>query len=495
MKVKRGGDVLPILETGSSLQTIDRGELVRLYSHYKKKTNEEIRRAVLEYGRIDILATEVLGYLIAPHHLAMLLYEINHPKSLQLVFRGSGKTTICTVTKCIYYLLANPDLRIGLASKSAMNAATFLKEVKGHFEGNKRLEEIFGPYFDPRRVTKWDQKEIEVLPRRIKTKESSITTMSPESAVVSKHFDIIISDDLVDEENSYTKHARDKLFTWFYKSLDPCLMPPDPSVRFRGEHHILGTRYHNEDLYGVLMEAEFKGHTNIIPALDEEENSAWEDVYPKEFFLEKRETVGMIIFDSQYMVRTDSMKGEVFDYDDCQIIKDDDIPSGLSIYMGVDLAVTENDKNDQFAIVVIGEDRAGRIYVLDYLLEHISFVKQKGRTSELFRKWDPIRCGIEGNAYQKVLQEEVKAGEDEISGLRIVAIFTDKDKLARAWKLSPMFEAKRVFFRKNMGKLIEQFVLFPGARFKDGFDAFDIAIRSRKMRRGRKRREYEPGII
>jgi len=495
MKVKRGGNVLPILETGSSLQTSGRGELVRLYSHYREKTNEVIRRAVLEYGRVDILATEVLGYLAAPHHLAMLKFQIDNPRSLQLVFRGSGKTTMCTVVKVIYYLLCNPNLRIALTSKSATNAGSFLKEIKGHFEGNKKLEEIFGTYFDPRKVTKWDQKEIEVLPRTMKTKEASITTMSPESVVVSKHFDVVISDDLVDEDNSYTKHARDKIFTWFYKTLDPCLMPPDPKVKFRGEHHILGTRYHHEDLYGTLMEQEFKGHTQIIPALDEYEQSAWPEVYSKDYFIEKRETVGMLIFDSQYQVKTDGMKGEVFHYDDCQIIKDEDVPSGLSIFMGVDLAVTENDKNDQFAIVIIGEDKSGRIYVLDYLMEHISFVKQKGRTSELFRKWDPVRCGIEGNAYQKVLQEEVRDGEDEVAGLRIIPIFTDKDKMTRAWKLSPMFESKRVFFRKNMGKLVEQFVLFPTARFKDGLDAFDIAIRARKMKRHRKRREYEPGIL
>ena len=484
-------NVIPMINE-TNLEEANRDELIDVFSHYKSMSNELLRRAILENDRIDLLATQVLGYEIVPLHLAMLQWQFKHPHSIQLVFRGAGKTTTCTVAKCIHYLLKDPNLRICLASKSIGNSESFLKEIKAHFENNRRLEEIFGVYFDPRRVIKWDNREIEILPRTKHTKEASITCVGVEGTIVSKHYDIIISDDLVDEDNARTKHMRDKTKTWYYQTLDPCLMPPDPDTPHRGEHHILGTRYHYDDLYGHLISNEMEGCNQIIRALDEKDRSPWPERYPPSWFKLKKENSGTIIFNAQYQCDTEAMKGEVFEYDDCQVIDDSEIPNKLRIYTGTDLAVTEKTKNDQFAQVAIGKDKAKNIYVLDFFLGHIGWAKQFERSKAFYAKWEPIRAGIEGNAYQDVLRQALKAEDKDY---RFIPIFTDKDKMTRAWKLQPLFEGKRVFFRKNMAKLIDQFVLFPSHRFKDGLDAFDIAFRtSTKKRRGRSR-ENEPGLI
>jgi len=475
-----------------ALEESSKDELLELYRHYHSMSNEMLRRAIIENDRIDLLATLVLGYQVQPLHMAMLTFQFKHAKSMQLVFRGAGKSTVCTIAKTIHILLKNPNLRICIASKTSGNAEGFLREIKGHFENNQKLQDVFGPYFDPRLVTKWDNREIDVLPRTIHTKESSVTCVGVEGTIVSKHYDLIISDDLVDEENSRTKYMRDKVQTWLYQTLDPCLMPPDPKVPHRGEHHILGTRYHYDDLYGHLLENEFKGCYQVIPALDEHDRSPWPEMYPPKWFAEKRENAGTIVFNSQYQCDTEAMKGEVFQYDDCQIIDDSEIPNQLRIYQGVDLAITENEKNDQFADVIIGRDKAGNIYVMDAFMDHISFPKQKRQALEFYEEWDPIRAGIESNAYQAALHQALK---EDNKDYRFHPIYTDKDKMTRAWKLSPLFEAKRVFFRKNLSKLVEQFVLFPSHRFKDGVDAFDLAYRSSWMKNRRRKREYEPGVI
>lgn len=489
----REGNVISLLEGNpDTLQNAGRGELLDLFEHYRSMSNELIRRAVLEQDRIDLLAVLVLGYEVAPIHLAMLRFQMQNPRSLQLAFRGAGKSTTCTVTKCIHYLLKDPNFRICLASKSTGNSQGFLKEIKAHFENNAKLETIFGPYFDPRRVTKWDNSEIEVLPRTKHTKEASITCVGVEGTIVSKHYDVIISDDLVDEDNSRTKYMRDKIRTWFYQTLDPCLMPPDPDVPHRGDHHILGTRYHYDDLYGQLMEHEFKGCHLVIPALDEHERSPWPEMYPPEWLLEKKENAGTLIFNAQYQCDTSAMKGEVFHYDDCQVVDDNDIPGGLRLFQGIDLAVTEKSLNDQFADVVIGLDRSKNIYVMDCYLGHIGWAAQLRQALEFYAKWDPIRGGVESNAYQDSFRQALL---EEDKDYRFISINTDKDKMTRAWKLQPLFEGRRVYFRKNMTKLIDQFVLFPSHRFKDGLDAFDIAIRTSKRKRKRPRREYEPGLI
>lgn len=484
------GTVVPITQ---NLEKAERSELTATLDHCNKIRNEWIKRQVLENNRIDILATEVLGYQVEPFHLSMMKYQFEHPDSLQLAFRGAGKSTVCTITKTIHYLLKNPNLRILIVSKTSSAAEAFLKEIKAQFEDNDLLTEIFGPYYDPRLVKKWDNSEIEVLPRTLKAKEASVTTTGVLSQVVGKHYDIIISDDLVDEDNSRTQHQRDKIRTWYYQTLDPTLEPPD-EIEHRGEHHRLGTRYHYDDLYGHLIANELEDDHHIIPALDEKGRSPWPEKYPPEWFLKKKKKSGIIIFNAQYQCDTKAMEGEIFQYDYCQVIDPDNMPSGLQIYMGVDLAITEKETGDKFAICVIGMDSSKNRYVLDFLEKQARFGEQTRAIVEFYERWKPIRCCIETNAYQKAQYHHLK--DDYDSDIRLKPVNQDKDKITRAWKLEPLFEDKKMFFKKggNMHLLIEQLVLFPNYRYKDLFDALDLAVRASKIKKRRGRRK-EPGLL
>ena len=477
------------------LRRASRPQLIDYHQHCVEVTNEWIRRAVIDRNRIDILATEVLGYEVMPFHLRMMQYQFLHPDNLQLAFRGAGKSTTCTVTKAIHLLLKNPNLRILIASKSLQNAEAFLKSIKKQFESNERLAEIFGPYYDSRKTKKWDNKEIEVLPRNSKEKEASITCVGVEGTIVSKHYDVIIADDLIDEENSRTKHMRDKTKQWYYQTLDPTLDPPDPDVPHRGEFHRLGTRYHYSDLYGHLIENELKNHHHIIKALNEKGQSPWPEKRPPEWFAKKKRKSGLIIFNAQYQCDTEAMKGEIFQYDDCQRIDSAEYPaiSGLRVFMGVDLAISENESADKFAIAVIGatKDRTA-YYTLDYYEGQLRFSQQTKMILRFYRRWDPIVAVIESNQYQL---GQIHTLQDTYPGIRVRPKNTDKDKVTRAMKLEPLFEQGRMFFKKNEHDLlVEQLVLFPNYEYKDLFDAFDLAVTGSRMKR-RSSRTSEPGVI
>jgi predicted phage terminase large subunit-like protein len=475
-----------------AIETAERSELVDLYRHYDSMGREWIRRQILERNRIDILATYVLGYEIQPFHLRMQRWQFQHPDSMQLVFRGAGKSTVCTVAKGVHLLLKNPNLRILIASKVVTQSQTFLKEIKGHFESNPKLEELFGPYFDPRKVTKWDANEIEVLPRTAIAKEGSITCVGVDGMVVGRHYDVILSDDLVDEDNSRTQHQRDKVKQWYYQTLDPTLEPPSADCPHRGEHHRLGTRYHYADLYGHLLANELKGHTQIIKALDEHGRSPWPAKYPPKWFADKRKKSGIIIFNAQYQCDTEAMKGEIFQYDDCQRVEESEIPTELRVFMGIDLAISEKEAADKFAIVVLGVDADKQYYCLDYFEDQLRFNAQTAKIKAMYKKWQPIRACIEVNAYQAAQYQTLKDGDKDI---RLKPVVTDKDKISRAWKLSPLFEDKRVFFKKNQHTMIEHMVLFPNHRYKDLFDAFDLAVKASRLKSKGDRKRREPGLI
>ena len=486
-------EVIPLLPGGvKALANAGREQLINAAVSYRQARDEWLRREIIFNNRIDLLANVVLGYEVMPFHGMMLRWQFQHPDNQQWMFRGAGKTSLLTVVKAIHILIKSRDVRILIASKTVTNAEGFLKEIKAHLEGTPRLVELFGEFYDPHRVGKWDNREIEVVGRKTKAKEASITCVGVEGTVVSRHYDVLISDDIIDEDNARTKRMRDLVQTWYYKTLLPCLEPPSDKIPHRGEHHRHGTRYHYDDLYGHLQKHELKEHTQVIPALSEDEKSPWPDHYPAEHFKKIREISGTIIFNCQYQCNTEAMRGEIFQYDHCQRIEDDEIPKGLPIYMGVDLAISKKETSDLTTIVVISVDDVDNYYVIDYFEGHLRFSEQTAAVKRLYKQHDPVRVAIETNAYQDAQYQHLKDGDRE---LRLIGVRQDKDKITRAHKLSALFEAKRMFFRASTFKLIDQLVGFPEHRYDDGFDGLDLAIRASRRRTRKPRRTIVPGLM
>ncbi len=308
--MQSGAEVIPLLPGGvQSLARAGREQLIHAATSYRQARDEWLRREIIFNDRIDLLASVVLGYEVMPFHGMMLRWQFLHPDNQQWMFRGAGKTSLLTVVKAIHILCKCRDIRILISSKTVGNAEGFLKEIKAHLEGTPRLVELFGEFYDPHRVGKWDNREIEVVGRKTKAKEASITCVGVEGTVVSRHYDVLISDDIIDEDNARTKRMRDLVQTWYYKTLLPCLEPFSDRVPHCGEHHRHGTRYHYDDLYGHLQEHELKEHTQVIPALSEDDQSPWPEHYPPDHFKKIRHDSGTIIFnchsaDTEYL--TDS---------------------------------------------------------------------------------------------------------------------------------------------------------------------------------------------
>lgn len=496
--------VVPIIRGATAkLDKLERSELITVYQQYRTASNEWLRRQIVDNNRIDILASVVLGYEVKPYHLAMMIWQFKHPESLQLAFRGAGKSSVCTVAKCIHFLCKNRDFTIVIGSESKTNASGFLREIKGHLENNQKLIDIFGVFYDPHIVGKWDTHEIDVVGKKHFGKESTIMCTGVDAAITSKHFDCGIFDDLAVEENSRTDAGREKIKTWFYKTWTPLLKPPDSSVPHRGEHHGLGTRQHPEDIYSHLSNNELKGHVHTVPALDSRNQSPWPEKYPPAFFEDKRRKMGIILFGAQYQQDVDAMRGEIFQYDNCIQLNDSDWPTidSLIPYMGVDLAVKDKEKNSMFAITVIGirgkiADDKYWVYLLDYYLEHVRAADQLPKIIEFIDRWKPVRIGIETNQYQDIVRQYLKI---ERPNAVCYPIQTAIDKRTRAVKITPIFENKRVFFRAGgaHARAIDHLVRFPnGAYTEDLFDSFDHAHRAATKRPGRKRgRTTEFGLL
>jgi predicted phage terminase large subunit-like protein len=496
----------------TKLKSADRRELVGLYYKYRKMRNETMSRLIVDKNRIDNLGKDIIGLQLQPFHMRILQFQLKNKHSMHLVYRGAGKSTCGTVLKTIHMIAKDRNIRIALVSKTKSNAKGFLKEIKGHLENNKLLNEVFGKFYDPAVVTKWDDSAIEVVGRTEIHKEPTITCLGIETAIASRHFDVIMIDDLVDDENSRTAHMRARIKDWYYSVLVPTLNPPNSDKPHCGEMHVLGTRYHYADMYGHWIEGstdgsggELKDHTQIIPLLNEKGQTPWPERHTPEWAEKMRSQMGLIHFNAQYQNNTEAMKGEVFRYDDCQIIdaKGNDWPKAddLKIFIGVDLAIGQKEKDDFFCAIVIGcrgkvQARAKsdfEVFVLDFIMNRLRFSDQTVAIVDLCKKYNPIACGIESVAYQQAQLDACKA---QLPGITFRGIKTQKDKLTRAWNLSPMFENGKVFFKKDtQNKLIDQLVLFPNHAHDDVFDALEFAVSTAKTPKRRKVRNSEPGVL
>lgn len=426
---------------------------------------------------------------LQPLHASIIHNVSDNQASMDLAPRGHGKSTIGDVDFCITKVLRNPDIRIMIGSKTQTQASAFLKEIRTHFEQNVNLIRIFGDW-KKSRDNVWNDKEFTVNRRTVIKKEATVSALGASGAVVSKHFDIIIGDDLVGFENARTEAQRKVLNEWFYSSLYPTLEPD-------GEIHILGTRYSPMDLYEDLIKSKnYKVNVQqAITVKDGQEYSLWESKFSLEKLRSIREEAGLIIFNMQYQNNTELAKGKIFkykyfkhfeeyevDYDlnrvRVKVLDSQGVPYWIPvrIYMGADLAISEDEtsNNDYFVLTVIGVDKNKNVYVLDYLKERLTFNAQLNAMLDYGKNKFPMveRIGVETVQYQKSLAQEIR----RLSLLPVVNIQTSKDKVTRAMRRSALFENGKVWFRIGMDDLEECLLLFPEVDHDDLFDGLDFAL-------------------
>lgn len=426
---------------------------------------------------------------LQPLHASIIHNVSDNQASMDLAPRGHGKSTIGDVDFCITKVLRNPDIRIMIGSKTQTQASAFLKEIRTHFEQNVNLIRIFGDW-KKSRDNVWNDKEFTVNRRTVIKKEATVSALGASGAVVSKHFDIIIGDDLVGFENARTEAQRKVLKEWFYSSLYPTLEPD-------GEIHILGTRYSPMDLYEDLIKSK-NYKVNVQQAItikDGQEVSLWESKFSLEKLRSIREEAGLIIFNMQYQNNTELAKGKIFKYRYFKHFEEYEVDYALNrvrvkvldaqgvpfwipvrIYMGADLAISEDEtsNNDYFVLTVIGVDKNKNVYVLDYLKERLTFNAQLNAILDYGKNKFPMveRIGVETVQYQKSLAQEIR----RLSLLPVINIQTSKDKVTRAMRRSALFENGKVWFRIGMDDLEECLLLFPEVDHDDLFDGLDFAL-------------------
>ena len=197
-------------------------------------------------------------------------------RKLVLVPRGHLKSSLVTVVWSIQQILKNPNVRILITNAVWDLSRKFLGEIVGLITSKSLLPELFGQ-FDGK-GSKFTQDSITIAQRTDGTlKDATITTAGVETSLTGGHYDIIIHDDLVEENNINTKEQIQKIIRFYQNGLD--LLDPGGIII------VVGTRWAAGDLYGHLIETEMTKLNGL--EVKPEQRTQWRSILAESVALRK----------------------------------------------------------------------------------------------------------------------------------------------------------------------------------------------------------------
>jgi predicted phage terminase large subunit-like protein len=416
---------------------------------------EQLRGAILRrLAPTDVYAygEYVFGYEAQPHHRAMVDFIDEcidrRQNGVVLMPRGSAKTTWGNTIKTTHTVSRHKDIRIGLISNTAKQSNDFSRAIRYTLEANTQQHELFG---NLKSSQKWTDVEwLRADSRWAGSKDVTLYSAGAGGAIISKRFDVILCDDILDEENTSTPEAREKVENWFWKTLRPCLVPGGIII-------VLGTRWAEDDLYQHLIDPPEKGGRGwrnlIVQAIqkdaDGEEFSYWPEYWPLDKLHEERLGMGSALFSCAYQNDISGlMTGNVFLKRNYQYFST--LPEGRSftIRMGIDLASSERERADFTARAITAEDNEnGDFYVLAVYRDkrethHAEFINDGYMA---YPQMGLVIC--ENNQFQSTLIQEVMRDYPRIP---IEGRKSDVDKVTRARAVAAKYEAHKVFHHSSL---------------------------------------------
>jgi hypothetical protein len=405
-----------------------------------------------------------------------------------LSFRGSAKTTWSRIW-IAWVIGHNPGIQIGWISYKegiALKSSRVIKRIIA----SDRYQQVF-PHIRPGQ--RWSDTDWE-----IDKKHAGVTALDADftfasigitGAITSNRFHLTVYDDLIKSSADIkNEDIREKMVTTYGEAIEPCVEAVPGSRQVS-----LGTRFRGDDIHSTEF-TEANGWTvieqgAIVLDADGNERSAWDRIDLAKL-LRLRERRPMI-FSYQWMNKVPPL-GEEQSIKEEYIQYTDELPMFIELILGIDLAASEDDKNNPSAFVLAGRTR-DRIIILEAmeLRKKGNFQKIK-IAMDLWKSWrhkaSRLRMVFGKPAYQKSFEGD---WEDYKKRYRIQNVVCegvpenlDKDEKLEA--ISGVFEDRIVYFYrgKPFGRLIAQ-LLRTDTELDDLADAAYFSL-SKLQRRSRK---------
>lgn len=432
------------------------------YNNARDGIEVELCKTNLSYLVTEVLDPDYYKPILAPFQYDLMNFvQKEGNRKLILISRGHLKSSLVTIPLPIMTLLQNPNARILITNATLDNAIDFLRSVKGYMEGCEKLKYLFGEF----KSDKWTESEIIIRQRdKRQIKEPSILTSSVDKSIVSKHFDLIIADDLVNRESINTREQLMKTKLYYKDMLD--LLDPG------GLMIVIGTVWHFDDLYADIQE-NYKFDVFFKTCWDKEKNPIFPKKFSKEYLEKLREEKGIFEFSSQYLNSAIDDENAVFQLSWIKYFTD--LPKGIyNYYLSLDThGGGESKYADSNGWVLNAVDRDDNWFLLDAVKDKLNTTEIIDKLFAYHSRYPSLKIGIEKTMFVNALKPELeremtKRGKylniEELS-------HSTTSKEARIKSLVPRFERGKIFLRKEQIELVEEITRFPKARHDDILDS------------------------
>lgn len=397
---------------------------------------------------------------------------------LDLWAREHYKSTVITFAKTIQDILVSPEITVGIFSHTRPIAKAFLRQIKQEFETNETLKEWFPDilWADPRKqAPKWSEDEGIVVRRSSNPKEATVEAWGVvDGQPTSKHFDILVYDDVVTRESVSTPEM-------MQKTTDALALSYNLGAK-GGRRRFIGTRYHYNDSYRTLIDRG-TAQPRIYPATKDGKVEGEPVFLTREELAKKRADMGPYVFGSQML--QDPTADETQGFKEEWIVYATAEERGQNLVILIDPASAKKKGSDYTAGWVLGFGADEHIYVHDMVRDRLSLTQRADLVMNWHRRWKPICVGYEQYGMMADIAHIEAEQERQNYRFKITPLGGSMPKVDRIRRLIPWFEKGRIFLRPGLTKtnyegvtvdltkafINEEFLAFPVAAHDDMLDA------------------------
>lgn len=287
---------------------------------------------------------------------------------------------------------------------------------------------------------------------------------------------LLIDDPVKGREEAESETIRRRTHEWYASVARTRLMPGGAIV-------IIQTRWHEDDLAGwILREQSHEGWTILnFPALAEpgdimgrmEGDALWPEKYPVESLADIKKAVGSREWESLYQQRPSAREGAIFKREWWQYWRGLP-PVHSGIIQSWDTAFKDGEEND-YSVCTTWMVGRTQYYLLDCWRERVEYPELKKAAQGLAAKWNPNAVLIEDKASGQSLIQELRRN----TRLPIIPVEVDKNKINRAYPLTPQWEAGKIAIKEGAPwtqDVIDEMASFPSGAHDDIVDSVTMAV-------------------
>lgn len=221
---------------------------------------------------------------------------------------------------------------------------------------------------------------------------------------------------------------------------------------YRGEAWIISTPK-GDNYFKTLFDRGCAGAVDRDPEWQSWQLPTWDNPYITRDDIEKlRVTMTQLEFLQEIEAQFVTFAGTFVKAD---MIRKGEPPAGMTLYQGVDLALSMRETADYTAVVTVGVDDTGRVWIVDAVRQRGGFQDTLNLIKAQAEKWRPASIGIENVQYQAVVVEELL----RTTALPVRGMHPDKDKLTRAQGLITRYENHLVWHALSLSPDYEREIL------------------------------------